>query len=258
MRAIVRTQSSNAVRGDDAELEHAVVGTCILERLDAGEQLADVPEEDAARLALEPRRPVDLDRASNGFRPSCLTPVQTYATRPIRSFSPRRPRGSSARRSPPRHHREPLAVHAPHVEPAASAVQPDLDRLSMSCGISRLDAKRFAVPAGRSRRERRAVERVDAALHHAVAAPDEEEVGPLLDRLARPAPAPCGSSAPRTRADRTPCRSSSRRSSSRPPPKVLPACATTATCSCAARLPPRATTPVDTGEQQGRAARRSR
>ena len=74
---------------------------------------------------------------------------------------------------------------------------------AMSSGMSRFDAKRFAVPAGRiaSRASVPAID-VDAALHHAVATPDEDRLGAvgqcLLDALGRVA---C-SSGPRSRADR--------------------------------------------------------
>ena len=55
----------------------------------------------------------------------------------------------------------------------------------MSFGMPRLVAKRFAVPAGMIARLRlRAGEHVDAALHHAVAAPGEHELGALVERAA--------------------------------------------------------------------------
>ncbi len=56
---------------------------------------------------------------------------------------------------------------------------------SMSFGIPRLVAKRFAVPAGMiARLDVRAGEHVDAALNHPVAAPGEDELGALVERAA--------------------------------------------------------------------------
>ena len=90
--------------------------------------------------------------------------------------------------------------------------------------MPRLVASRLAVPAGRiASVASDAGQRVDAALHHAVAAPDEHEVGALLDALDAPASAPACSSAPRTRSGRRrrAC-ASTRRSSPRPPPSDFP------------------------------------
>ncbi len=87
--------------------------------------------------------------APNGLRPSCFVPVQTYASRPKRSFNP--PSAS-------------LIICASKPAPAITAKRSSFMRptsrvrrvpsspmrtaCSMSCGISRLEAKRFAVPAG--------------------------------------------------------------------------------------------------------------
>ena len=67
-----------AVRGDDAELQAAVVGACVLERLDAAEELADVADQDAARLAVGTsarRRPRSARRTAS--RAGSWRPVQT-------------------------------------------------------------------------------------------------------------------------------------------------------------------------------------
>jgi hypothetical protein len=50
-----------SVRGDDADVESAVVRPRTVEDLDAGEELPDVPDQDAARLAAIPRLAVDRD-----------------------------------------------------------------------------------------------------------------------------------------------------------------------------------------------------
>ena len=83
------------------------------------------------------------------------------------------------------HDREALAVDDPDVEASdASRANPMRTASSRSCGMPRFDANRFAVPAGRIARVTGAsADRVDAALHHAVAAPDEEQVGAVFEEL---------------------------------------------------------------------------
>ena len=66
-----------AFGGHDADLEPAVVGTGILECLDSAEELPDVAEQDAARLALVPADTVDLDLGAKRLRAQVLRPVQT-------------------------------------------------------------------------------------------------------------------------------------------------------------------------------------
>ena len=86
--------------------------------------------------------------------------------------------------------------------------------------------------AGRDDREarRRAGEHVDAALHHPVAAPGEDELGALVERAPDLGGRLAALRAPRTRtASVTPSASRTRRSSGSPPPSVLPEWATTAT-----------------------------
>ena len=81
------------------------------------------------------------------------------------------------------HDREVLAVEASDVELAPLAVQPDRDGLLDV--LRDAEVRREQVGgAGRQDRERcvRAGERVDAALHHPVAAPDEEQLGALGER----------------------------------------------------------------------------
>ena len=100
-----------------------------------------------------------------------------------------------------------------------------------SMGMPRLCASRLPVPAGRiASVAALGADRVDAALHHAVAAPDEHEIGSLVESPSARTRARTCSSAPRTRSDRRPRRREGRCGvRSGPPPSVFPACATTAT-----------------------------
>ena len=54
--------------------EPAVVGAGLGERRDAADDVADVADEHAAGLALEPAPAVDLDACSDGVVPSGLDP----------------------------------------------------------------------------------------------------------------------------------------------------------------------------------------
>ena len=123
--------------------------------------------------------PSTLIFAPNGFRPSCFVPVQTYARRPKRSLSP--PSASliiCASKPAPAITAKRSSFMRPTSSVRRAPSSPMRTASSMSCGISRFEAKRLAVPAGTI-----AIvacgsgERVDAALHHSVAAPDEEQVG---------------------------------------------------------------------------------
>ena len=82
------------------------------------------------------------------------------------------------------HHREALVLEPADVEPPARAAQPDRrPRASMSVGMPRFVANRFAVPAGMTaRRASSPGELADAAPDGAVAAPGEDEVGALVER----------------------------------------------------------------------------
>ena len=61
----------------DTDLQLPVVRARILEHLDAAEELADVAEQDAARLALVPGDAVDSILARNGFARRFSDPLQT-------------------------------------------------------------------------------------------------------------------------------------------------------------------------------------
>ena len=101
----------------------------------------------------------------------------------------------------------------------------------MSGGISRLEANRFAVPAGMIASVAPLPASTSIApLHHPVAAPDEHELGAFVERTLDALGRVLALRHLRPDTDRsTPARSSSRRSSSSPPPIVLPAWAITAT-----------------------------
>ena len=130
-----------------------------------------------------------------------------------------------------RHHDEALAVDPADVDRSPRAVQANRGRRRECRSVCRARSRggwrsprarsRAACPFPRGRRRSAAPSR----LH-----PTRIRGRPPRREHGAPASAPCGSSAPRTRAGRRrrPPRAS-RRSSSRPPPIDLPECATTAT-----------------------------
>ena len=92
-----------AVRRDHADVEPAVVGRRVGERREATEHVADVADEHAARLVLEPRLPVDLDRHPHGVRAHVLRAGPDVRDAPdLVLQARRRRRGSSSRRAPRR------------------------------------------------------------------------------------------------------------------------------------------------------------
>ena len=172
----------DAVRVDDAELEAAVIGAGVFEHLDAAEEAADVADEDAARGARVPRGAVDLDLrlerlGAQALRagPDVGDPAEPVLERPVRLLDHRRVE------SDPGHDREVLAVEASDVESAPLAAKPDRDRLLDVLRDAEIRGEQVG-GAGRQDRKRRVgtCERVDAALHRPVAAPDEEELGALV------------------------------------------------------------------------------
>ena len=183
-RASMRPHSSKPVGRDDAELELAVVGTRVLERLDPAEELADVAEQDAARLALVPADAVDLDLGAKRLRAQVLRPrphVRDAAESLLETAVPASRIIAASKPAPAM-----TANRSPLKRPTSSLRRsprsPIATACSMSLGIPRLVAKRFAVPAGIDREARlRAGEHVDAALHHPVAAPREDELRALVE-----------------------------------------------------------------------------
>ena len=202
-----------------AELELPVLGGRALERLDPAEERADVADEQAARVVLVPEVAVHLDARLERLDAEVLgcgpdvCEASEAVLRPAVGVADHA--GVETR---PGHDREVLAVHLPEVELPLLSREPDWTASPMSSGIPRFDANRFAVPAGRiASVASGACHGVDAALHHAVAAPGEDRLGAVRERLLdslrrvlalgnlgperirsrRPAPAPCG--APRAR-----------------------------------------------------------
>ena len=83
----------------------------------------------------------------------------------------------------PGHHGEALAVEAADVEPAAVAVQRDLHGLRDVALDAEVRGEQVRGPGGDDReRDLGVLERVDAALHHPVAAPGEDQLGAVLQR----------------------------------------------------------------------------
>ena len=71
----------DAIGVDDAELEAAVVGACILEHFDAAEEATDVADEDAARRARVPRDAVDFDLRLERLRAKAVATRSTHKRR---------------------------------------------------------------------------------------------------------------------------------------------------------------------------------
>src|SRR5581483_4327315 len=113
----------------DAELEHAVVGAGVFERLKSADELPHVAEQDAARLALVPLRPVHLNVGAKGLGAQVFRRcpnVRDPAEPPFKAAVSRvaNHRGIKARTS---HDGETLTVEAPEVEAAPRTVKPDGD-----------------------------------------------------------------------------------------------------------------------------------
>ena len=82
------------------------------------------------------------------------------------------------------HHGEVLAVHHAEVERPASAVEADLHGLLDRGGDAEVGGQQVGRAGGQDRHvDRLAGDGVEAALHRAVAAPDEDEVGALAHGL---------------------------------------------------------------------------
>ena len=230
----------DAVGVDDAELEPAVVRASVVEHLDTAEEASDVAEEDAARSAGVPGRAVDLDLRLERLGAEVLRagPDVGHASEPILEravglLDHRRVEAGSG------HDGEALAVEPADIELAPFAAEADRDRL--------LDVLRDA----EVRREQ-----VRGAGRAGSRAASSEPAIASIARWTVPSPPQTkSSSAPSASArftcfganrlfgtstqigSATPWRASSRRSSVSPPPKDLPACATTATLRHLAALP---------------------
>src|SRR5262249_50301192 len=121
----------DAVGVDNADLETTVLRTRVLERLDTREQVADVADEDAARLAGVPGCSVDGDRPPErpGAQGVRARPDIRGAAEPVLEpavgFADHRSVEAGAGHDP-----EALTVEAADVELAALAPQPDRDGAS--------------------------------------------------------------------------------------------------------------------------------
>ena len=128
---------------------------------------------------------VDLDLRAKGLRAQVLRagphvgdapePVLEAASPASRIIAASKPAPAmTAKRSP---------LNRPTSSCAAPPCSPTATASSMSLGMPRLVANRFAVPAGTiARLTLRAGEHVDAALHHPVAAPGEDQLRTLVER----------------------------------------------------------------------------
>ena len=231
-RAIIRPHSTRPSAVTTPSSSTPVVGARVLERLDATEELADIAEQDAARLAVVParrrRRRSWRGRASPQVlraRPDVGDAAEAVLQPAVAGVPDHR--GVEARA---RHDGEALAVEAADVEPAVGPCRPDRRRPADVLRDAEVGREQVRGAGGHDREARiGAREHVDAALHHPVAAPHEDELRAFV-----PAPADLlgrirlfGTS--HQNGPSTPSASRTRRSSGSPPPSVLPAWAMTAT-----------------------------
>ena len=167
---------------DDADFEPAVVGACVFEYLDAAEEATDVADEDAARRACIPRHAVDVDLRLERLRAQVLgagpdvgDATEAILEGPVRLLDHGRVEAGAG------HHGEPLAVEAADVELPPLPAEADGDGLLDVLRDAEVGREEVRSAGGEDRERRvRAGHRVDAALDGAVAAPDEEQLGPLV------------------------------------------------------------------------------
>ena len=166
---------------DDADLEAAVVGACVVEHFDAAEETTDVADEDAARRACVPRHAVDIDLRLERLRAQVLgacpdvgDPPETVLERPIRLLDHGRVEAGAG------HDGEPLAVEAADVELPPLPVQADCDGPLDVLRDPEIGREQVRSAGGEDHQRRvRACHRVDAPLERSVTAPHEEQLGPL-------------------------------------------------------------------------------
>ena len=168
-----------------AELEQAVLRRGAVERLHPAEERADVADEQAARVALVPEVAVHLDARLERLDTQilgCRPDVREAPVAVLRAAVGVADHAGVETRAG--HDREVLAVHLPQVELPLLAREPDLDGFRDVVGNAQVRREEVR----RSRRQDRergvgAGHHVDAALHHAVAAPGEDRLGALGERL---------------------------------------------------------------------------
>ncbi len=173
-----------AVRGHDAELEHAVVGLRVVEEVDTAEDPADVADEHARRDVVEPGRAVNLDlrpdrRGAELLRagPEVRDAADGVLQPAVRLLQHLRVEPGAC------HDGEVLAVDRADVERPPGVAQSDRDGLFDVLGDLEMGCEQVGRSGGRDR-ERHAGpgEHVDAPLHRAVAAPRDHELGALAQR----------------------------------------------------------------------------
>jgi hypothetical protein len=172
--------------GDHAQLQQPVVGLRSREGLDAAEDPAHVPGQDARDPALEKAPAVHLDDRLHPARAEVPGPgVQVRRPADAVLHPPVGLLDHAGVESRPGHDREVLAVHRPGVQRAAVPVQPDPDRLGEIVRHSQVRRQEIR-RAGREDRQHgpRPGHGVDAALDRPVTAPDEDHLGAVGQRAA--------------------------------------------------------------------------
>ena len=175
-----------ALGGDDADLEQAVVGPRLLEDLDVADQLADVADQNRRRLAPEPADTVHLDLGAEGLgthglqaRPDVGGAAEAILETAVGVADHRRVHAA------PGHDREALAVEAANVDAAPLSVESDFDRLLDVGGHAEVRCEQIRRSGGDDGEgDVGAGGDVDAALEHAVASPDEDELGLCVEQAA--------------------------------------------------------------------------
>src|SRR5262245_24988686 len=169
---------------DDPELEPPVVRAGVPEHLETTEQASDVPEENATRVSCVPRHAVDLDLRLErlgaevlGTGPDVGGAAEPILERSVRLLDHRCVEAGAG------HDREALTVETPHVECAPLATETDRHRFLDVLRDAQIRGEEIGGAGGQDREWRLgAAHRVDGALHHAVAAPDEEELHAVRKR----------------------------------------------------------------------------
>jgi hypothetical protein len=162
----------------DADLEQAVVGTCVFEDLETRERTAHVAEENQGRRAFVETGAVHIDARFERIHTQVLRgrPDVRHAAEDV--FHVLVGCADDIRvESEPGHHREPLAVHMTDVELPVLAGEADVDCLPDVVRDPEVLCEQIGGPGRHDREARlRLRQRIDAALHHPVAAPGEDQL----------------------------------------------------------------------------------
>jgi len=172
--------------GDHPQFQEPVIWLRSVERLDPAEDLAHVPDEDARDPALEKAPAVHLDHRLRpvraevpGPRVEVRCPADTVLHPPVGLLD------HAGVETCTGHDREMLTVHRSGIQRTAVPAQPDPDRLGEAVRNTQVRGQQVR-RAGREDREHglRPGQRVDAALDHPVAPPDEDHVSAVRQRAA--------------------------------------------------------------------------